>query len=237
MNLGQRFIGVFTNPRETFGFLTEKPVWLDALIVILIASIIYGYLIAPFAAKDTYETYQTSTKLRQRLGEDAFNQMLEQQRKKAEEMTTTGRLQQGLMTGVGIIIFLFIQTLFLLIFSKFFSTQGSFRHLLSAMLHASFINSVLGNSLRYFLASFKQSVFKISTGLAVFFPNLEPTSSSYIILNTIDFFQLWMFGVMGYALSAIFKFDLKKSLIISYLFWGLKTIVNIAVTIFGLSQI
>ena len=125
----------------------------------------------------------------------------------------------------------------LLVLSKFFSTQGSYKQLASSMFHANFINGVLGNAVRFGLINIKHSVFKISTGLAVFFPKLEPTSSAYIILNSIDFFQLWMFGVLGYALSAIFKLDLKKSLVISYLFWGLKTLFNIALGIWGMSRL
>jgi len=46
-----------------------------------------------------------------------------------------------------------------------------------------------------------------------------------------------MFGVLAYGLSAIFKIDMKKSLIISYLFWGLKTLFNIAMSIWGMSRL
>lgn len=237
MNLGQRFAGVFINPRETFSRLAEKPLWLDALIIVLLASIIYGALIAPYAAKDNYQLMQNSTKLKQQLGEERFQKLLEDTRKKAEELTTTGRIQQGLYVGIGVILAIFIQTLFLLVFSKLFSTQGSFVQLLSAMFHANFINTVLGNAVRFGLASAKQSVFKISTGLAVFFPGLDPSSSAYIILNNIDLFQLWMFGILGYGLASIFKLDLKKSMIISYLFWGIKTLVNIGLGIWGMSRL
>jgi hypothetical protein len=237
MNLGKRFPGVFVNPKETFSWLAEKPVWVDALVIVLVVTIVFGFLIAPYAAKDNYEMMQQGTKLRQQLGEERFNTMLEQARKKAEAPTTAGKLQQGLTVGVFSLIAILLQTMILLVLSKFFSTQGSYKQLVSAMLHANFINGVLGNAVRLGLVNAKHSVFKISTGMAVFFPKLEPTSSAYIILNSIDFFQLWMFGVLGYALSAIFKLDLKKSLLISYLFWGLKTLVNIALGIWGMSRL
>jgi len=237
MNFGSRLIGVFTNPRETFSSLAEKPVWVDALILVLVASFAFNFLIAPYSAKDSYEMLQGSTKLKQQWGEERFNTMLEQARKKAENLTTPDRILQSLLGSASVIIILMLQTLLLLVLTKFFSTQGSYVQLLSAMLHASFINVLLGNGLRAFLASSKQSIFKVSTGLAAFFPHLEPTSSAYLILTNIDIFQLWMFGVLGYALSAIFKLDLKKSLFISYLFWLLKTIVNIGLGIFSFSRI
>ena len=237
MNLGKRFFGVFTNPKEIFTFLSEKPLWVDALIVVLVATIIYGFLIAPFSAKDNYEMMQQGTKLRQQLGEQRFNTRLEQAKKNAEAPTIAFKIQQGLLVGIFSLIAIFLQTMILLVFSKFFSTQGSYKQLISSMFHANFINGILGNAVRLALINAKHSVFKISTGLAVFFPKLEPTSSAYIILNSIDFFQLWMFGVLGYALSAIFKLDLKKSLVISYLFWGLKTLFNIGLGIWAMSRL
>ncbi|MBC7363566.1 MAG: YIP1 family protein [Candidatus Aminicenantes bacterium] len=237
MNFGQRLIGVFTNPRETFSSLAEKPVWVDALILVLVVSFAFNFLIAPYSARDNYEMLQGSTKLKQQLGEERFNTMVEQARQKVENLTTAARITQSLLGSASVIIILLLQSLLLLVLVKFFSTQGSFVQLLSAMLHASFINVILGNGLRAFLASSKQSIFKVSTGLAAFFPTLEPTSSAYIILTSIDIFQLWMFGALAYGLSAIFKLELKKSIFISYLFWLLKTIVNIGLQIFSLSRI
>jgi hypothetical protein len=237
MNLGQRFLGVFTNPKEIFPSLAEKPIWVDAMIIVLIATIIYGYLIAPFSAKENYELMQGSTKLRAQLGEERFNTMLEQSRQKAEQQGFSERLFQGSGAGLMAVMVILIQTLILLVLSKFFSTQGTYQQLMSAMFHANFINCLLGNFLRFILASAKQSIMKVSTGLAVFFPALEPTSSAFIILNSIDFFQLWMFGVLGYAISAIFKMELKKAFIISYVFWAFKTIFNIALGIWSLSRV
>jgi hypothetical protein len=68
-----------------------------------------------------------------------------------------------------------------------------------------------------------------STGLALFFPRLEVTSTAFIILTNIDFFQLWMFGIFSYGLASIFKIELKKALFISYGFWLLKTLLYIAI--------
>lgn len=142
-------------------------------------------------------------------------------------MTAGARLTQALTGGIIGVIALLFQALLLFVLAKFFSHNGTYRQVMTAILHANFINVILGNGLRYMLISAKRSVFSVSTGLAVFFPRLDPTSSGYIILTSIDFFQLWMFGILAYGLSAIFKTDMKKSLTISYLFWGLKTVVNV----------
>ncbi|HOE14526.1 MAG TPA: YIP1 family protein [Candidatus Saccharicenans sp.] len=237
MKTGERLIGVFIKPKETFESVAEKPIWVDALIIVLIALAIYSYLIAPFAARDSYNLFQQSTKLKQQLGEERFQTFLEEARKKAEGMTTTTRLTQALTGSLVGIIGLLFQALLLFVLARFFSSHGTYKQVMAALFHANFINAILGNGLRSLLISAKQSVYNVSTGLAVFFPGLDPTSSSYMILTSIDFFQLWMFGVLAYGLAAIFKIDMKKALIISYLFWGLKTLVNIVTGIWGMSRI
>ncbi|MGQ9802009.1 MAG: YIP1 family protein [Candidatus Saccharicenans sp.] len=242
MNLGQRFIGVFTAPRETFTALAEKPAWIEAMVIVLVATFIFGFLIAPFSAKDTAELMDNSPKmkqmLRERMGEEGYSKYMEKIYKEAQATSTGYKVQTGLSVSIMAVLALFLQSILLLVFGRLISgsVHGNYRQLLSGMFHASFINAVLGNVLRFILITAKQSVYKISTGLAVFFPRLEFTSAPYIILNSIDFFQLWIFGVLGYALSAIFKVDLKKSLIISYLFWVLKTAVNIALGLWGMSR-
>lgn len=242
MNLGQRFIGVFTDPRETFTWLAEKPVWIEAMVIVLVATFIFGFLIAPFSAKDSTELIDNSPRmkqmLRERMGEEAYAKYMEKMNKEALTTSTSYKIQSGLTVGLMALLALFIQSILLLVFGRLVSgsVHGNYRQLLSAMFHASLINAVLGNALRFILITAKQSVYKISTGLAVFFPRLEFSSTPYIILNSIDFFQLWMFGVLGYALSVIFKVDLKKSLITSYLFWALKTIINIALAIWSMSR-
>lgn len=242
MNLGQRFIGVFTDPRETFTWLAEKPVWIEIMAIVLVATFIFGFLIAPFSAKDQGELIDNSPKmkqmLRERMGEEAYTKYMEKMNKETQTTSTSFRVQSGLTVGLTSLLALFIQSILLLVFGRLVSgsIHGNYRQLLSAMFHASLINTVPGNALRYILITAKQSVYKISTGLAAFFPRLEYTSTPFIILNNIDFFQLWMFGVLGYALSAIFKVDLKKSLITSYLFWALKTVIQIAWTIWGMSR-
>lgn len=240
MNLGQRVIGVFTGPKETFSGLAEKPVWIDAMVIVLLASFIFGFLIAPFAARDNLELIENSPKmkdlLRQRMGEDGFNKYLDKIQKEAGASSPAQKIRSGMTAGIMALIAIFIQSILLLIIGRLITSSvlGNYRQLLTAMFHASFINVILGNALRLFLINAKQSVYKISTGLAVFFPRLEFTSVPYIVLNNVDFFHLWVFGVMGYALSSIFRVDLKKSLLASYLFWTLKTIVNIIMTVFSM---
>ena len=78
-----------------------------------------------------------------------------------------------------------------------------------------------------------RDVWVLSTTLALFFPRLEVTSTGFIVLSQVDFFQLWMFGILGYGLSYVFKIDTKKALFISYGFWFLKTLFNVGLGLLG----
>ncbi|MCK7522377.1 MAG: hypothetical protein MZV64_34235 [Ignavibacteriales bacterium] len=53
------------------------------------------------------------------------------------------------------------------------------------------------------------------------------------MLTQIDFFQLWMFGILAFGLAAIFKVSLRKALVLSYIVWFLKALANIGIGLIG----
>jgi len=225
MNLFNRFQGIFFNPKLTLKAISEKPIWIDALIILLIAWALFNYITTPHLQKDTLQLLQSSTKLQERMGEDRFNQMIERLKNPTKASVLLSNLLQK--PGTLLIGFLF-SSLIILAMSRMFSTQGNYKQVLSAVLHANFIDKILGNALRLVLILTRKSFMQTTTSLALFFPKLEITSPAFIILSQVDFFQLWLFGVLGLGLSSIFKIELKKALILSYSFWFLKSLLYIA---------
>jgi len=116
---------------------------------------------------------------------------------------------------------------------RFSSTEGNFKQVWTHYLYANFIDKILGNGVRLFLILSKKSIMQTTTSLAAFFPQLEVTSTGFIILSQFDFFQLWMFGVLGYGIASAFKIEFKKALYISYGFWALKSIIYIIIGLIG----
>jgi len=225
MNFFNRFQGIFFNPKLTLKAISEKPIWIDALIILLIAWALFNYITTPHLQKDTLQLLQSSTKLQERMGEDRFNQMIERLKNPTKASVLLSNLLQK--PGTLLIGFLF-SSLIILAMSRMFSTQGNYKQVLSAVLHANFIDKILGNALRLVLILTRKSFMQTTTSLALFFPKLEITSPAFIILSQLDFFQLWLFGVLGLGLSSIFKIELKKALILSYSFWFLKSLLYIA---------
>lgn len=230
MNLFNRLQGIFFNPKLTFKAISEKPVWVDALIILLIAWVLFNFIIAPYAQKDQLQILKNNVKLQERLGEERFNQMIE----RVENPSQTSIILRNLVLNPGglLIGFLF-SSLIILAIGRMFSTEGNYKQIFSAMLHANFIDKILGNALHLVLILTRKSVMQTTTSLAFLFPKLEVTSPAYIVLSQVDFFQLWLFGILGYGLSSIFKIELKKALILSYTFWVLKSLLYIALGLLG----
>jgi hypothetical protein len=225
MNFLNRFQGIFFNPKSILKAISEKPIWIDALIIILIAWALFNYLTAPYLQKDTLQLLQSSTKIQERMGADRFNQMIERTKNPSRARVL---LSNFLQKPVTLVIGLLISSLIILGLSRMFSTQGNYKQVFAALLHANFIDKILGNALRLVLVLTRKSFMQTTTSLALFFPKLEVTSPTFIILGQVDFFQLWLFGVLGYGLSYVFKIGLKKALILAYGFWLLKSLIYIA---------
>ncbi|MGA2361332.1 MAG: YIP1 family protein [Candidatus Aminicenantales bacterium] len=232
MNLLKRLEGVFSSPKQTFTALAEKPVWVDVLIILLIALAVYSLIISPYAKHDQAQMIKESVKLKERMGEERFNQYVQNME---GPVTTWGVIQTAGGAPAMFIIAMLLQGLFLMILGRFASTQGTFKQLFSSLVHANLIYALLGNGVRLILTLTRKSAMQVSTGLAIFFPKMEITSTPYIVLSQFDFFQIWVFGVLAFGLGAIFKINIKKALFISYTVWLLKALFNIGFALFGLS--
>jgi len=228
MNLSNRIQGIFFSPQLTLKALSEKPVWIDALIVVLVALMIFSYITIPLAQKDRLEIEKDNVELRERLGEERYNRRIEFMENPPKALLY---FLSFIGTPVIYLIGFLISSLVILIMGRLTSTEGKFVQVFAAIIHANFIDKILGNAVRLILILTRKSVMQTTTSLALLFPRMEVTSTTYIILSQFDFFQLWLFGILGLGLSHIFKIDLKKGLIISYLFWLIKSLFYIGSTL------
>lgn len=221
MNFFSRFQGVFFNPKDTFKALSEKPIWIDAFIILLVLATVFSVIIAPYLQKDQIQVLKTDVRLQERLGEDRYQRQLEFLENPPQWYSILMGLIAPFFTGL---IGLFFPPLILLAFGRFFSTEGNYKQILSGFLHASFIDKTFGNAIRLILILTRKSVFQTTTSLALFFPKMEITSVGFRVLSQFDFFQIWLYGILAYCLSFIFKIEMKKAFILSYGFWALKSL-------------
>jgi hypothetical protein len=232
VTLIKRIDNLIFSPRTTFEGLAAKPVWIDALLIVLVALIAFNFVILPYAQKDNLALMKDNAALKERMGEDSFNKMIE----RSENPPKTFQIIQiFVLTPLVYILAVLLQSLLLLIGGRLSSTQGTYVQVLSALVHASLIDKVLGNAVRLVLILTRQSVMQTSTSLALLFPRLEVTSTLYIVLTQIDLFQLWMFGILAIGLVAIFKIKMGRALFVSYLVWFIKALFNIGIGLIGMS--
>jgi len=234
MSFFKRLEGVFFSPRQVFQSLAEKPVWVDALVVLLILLALFSYFTSPFSRNDQLQMMKDNAKLKQRMGETRYNEYVA----KLESPPSSAMVIRNVVAGPAMsLIGLLFSSLVFMILGRFVSSQGKYVQIISAVIHANFVDKLLGNAVRFLLISAKKSVMQTSTSLALLFPKMEVTSPAYVVLGQIDFFQLWMFGILAFGLSSIFKIELKKALFLSYGFWLLKSLIYIALGIIGLQYL
>jgi hypothetical protein len=232
MNFFKRLEGIFFNPRPVFDGLAAKPVWVDALVVILLALIAFNFVVGPYMQRDQLQLMKDNTALKERLGQARYDQMIQN----IENPTDRSRIVQTLITTpLFYIAALLLQSLILLILGRFLSSQGAYVQVLAALVHASLVDKLLGNAVRLGLAVTRKSLMQTSTSLALLFPRMEVTSTPYLMLAQVDFFQLWMWGILAFGLASVFKIELKKALFLSYGIWFLKALVNVGVGLIGMS--
>lgn len=228
MGFFKRMEGTFFSPKQLAPALAEKPIWVDVLVVCLLAVIIFSVIATPYQRQESAQIFRDSPKLKEKMGEAKFAETLAKMEKPAE---TADFVRSGAMAAIMTAGAMLIQCLFLLMIGRFVSSQGTFVQVFAVYLNAALIDRLLGNAVRTALVLTKRSVIQVSTGLGLLFPGLPVGSPLYAVTAQIDVFQLWMFGVMAYGLAAVLKIDLKKALAVSYGFWLLKAAANVILSI------
>ncbi len=230
MNFINRLQGVFFNPKDTLKAVSEKPVWLDIMIILLVVIMIFSYIIVPYAQKDQLQVLKTNVELQERLGEERYQQQLEFLENPPQwYFFVSAIIGPFFVTLIGFLL----PPLILLAFGRMFSTEGNYKQTISVYLHASIVHNIFGNAVRLVLILTRKSVMQTTTSLALFFPKMEVTSTGFRVLSQFDFFQIWFFGILAFGLSSVFKINIKKALFLSYGFWFLKSLLYIGLGALG----
>jgi len=215
MNFFDRLQGVFFNPKDTFKAVAEK---------------IFSFIIMPYAQQEQIQVLKSNVDLQERLGEERYQQQLEFLENPPQWFFFVfSIIGPFFATMVGF----FLPPLILLAFGRMLSTEGNYKQTLSVYLHASIVHSIFGNAVRLVLILTRKSVMQTTTSLALFFPKMEVTSTSFRVLSQFDFFQLWLFGILAFGLSSVFKINKEKALLLSYGFWFLKSLLYIGLGALG----
>jgi hypothetical protein len=229
MNIFNRFFGTIFSPQQTAKALSEKPVWLDALIILLVLTALFSYFMLPYQLEDSYNMMKDNVQMRERLG-DRFDEYLERMENPPK---STMFVRPFVVNPISLLFFFMIQSLIIFGLSRLVSTEGTLKQVWSVFFHARIIDVVLGGGLHLILVLVKKSSFDVTLSLAMFFPKMDILSTPYLILSQFSFFQIWAFGILGIGLAQVLKIELKKGLFISYGFFFLKCVFHIGIGLLG----
>jgi len=228
VSLLRRFAGVVFTPPRTFRSLTERPAWVDALVVILAAGAVYSYLVFPFVRQDRLRTFEASAAAF--IEDQGRAQYDEAVARIAGESRALGAF---LVRPLASLTFFLFSSLIALGTGRALSGRGHYLQVFSPFIHAGFVTAVLGNAVRLALVRSRGSALHLATSLAGFFPDVPAGSAGYAALSQVDFFVLWMHGLFGLGLAAAFKIGTGKGLAISYALWLLGGLASFGLAVLG----
>jgi hypothetical protein len=210
----RRLAGVFVRPADTMRSLADRPVWVDALLVVLAAGAVYGYLVFPFVQQDRLRVFEGSASgFIEKHGEQQYADATA--RIAGESRTLDTLVVRPLIS----LTFFLFTSLIALGAGRGLTGRGNYLQVFSCFLHAGLVSAVLGNAVRLALVRSRGTALHLSTGLAALFPDIPASSAAYAALSRVDVFGLWMYGLFGLGLASVFKFGLGKGLAISYALW------------------
>src|SRR5512137_127607 len=113
MSLFKRVEGAFFSPKPMFEGLAGRPVWIDTLIVLIIALMAFNFIVAPYLQKDQLILMRDNAEaLKQKYGEDRYAQIIE----RTEHPSKASQIMQiFIMTPILALIGILLQSLLLLV--------------------------------------------------------------------------------------------------------------------------
>lgn len=214
MKLIERIGGAIVSPRKTFEYLSDNPDWKGPFLLMLVSILLgAGLVIMIFRNMPTEIGVPKAVMI---IGSIA-----------------------GLI-GVTISLYLgwLIRTALIYLFGNIAKGKARFYSLFSVVGYAwipLFIRSLLYTVVLTIrspvgLLSYKSgscatamSAMRLPINLAFFLPSIEHTSPLFALLNQIDLFIFWSLALMALGVFFIFRFNLKKSILIVFSYWVLVT--------------
>jgi hypothetical protein len=220
MDVLSRIIGVFASPKETFKDLDRRPTWLVPFIIVVIMATVMQLLLHDIGIQDQMARMEASGRLT------------------AEQLET----QQGRMAGptgyIGLvfapIVMLVVYSVLagLLLFSGNTIAGGSstFKKMFSLVTWSSLVGlASMAASTALVISKGTSIGATISPAAFLTAPTAEaPPTVLFRLLSKIDPFTIWQLGLWVVGISVMYKFTVKKSLIVVGSLWAVWIVLSVA---------
>ncbi len=222
-----RIVAVFTNPQAAMEAVRENPRWTVAGLILIVLLGFYGATTLQISGPEQLDVMSET-----RLGQMMTPEQLQEQYDSYLDLSFTDRLLAGMQAGIGVFIGIMINALILLLFTKLAGGIGSFAQVMGVVFWANLIGMGLGTLVKWPLVFAKNSVFGVSTGLALLAPQADPTTLLYQVLSIFDVFAIWALYVIAVGFVKIHGFTFGKALTVTVMTWVLLNAIMV-----GFSQI
>ncbi len=209
----ERILGVFINPRETMDDIAARPSWIIPLVLILLSTVVYVFLMQELILGKAVEGMTTSNP-----------NMTKEQIEQAMPVVK-------IMTWVGVpifvpIMYLIFAGLFLFVGNVILGGQTNFKTAFSVTCWSGLI-SVLGSAIMIPVLRAKGEITSI-TSLSFLESSGDQGSPIFFLLSQIDLFMIWGIIVLGLGFAAAYKFSSKKGVVTALTIWGIFVVIGTA---------
>jgi hypothetical protein len=199
-----KFVLIFTNPTKVFTNLAQYPTWIGPTLVILVISIVGGYLMKDLGMQAQKEKILQS----ERIPEERKEMILERMEQ------GSGSQLQTIMMPLSIVVFVFgsialVAGLFLFTGNFILGGKANYKSMLAVYAWGSLV-SIPEAIIKIPLALAKKSI-HVYTSLAILFDPSESETTLFKIANAVDVFAIWRVVLWAIGFSIVYKFTRGKS--------------------------
>ena len=192
-----RALGVFTAPAATFEDVARKPTVIAPLLVVLGVVAVCSYFLAPVQGPELAEV-MTSSPLMQRVPEAQRAEIVD----KISHPTTGDRIKGAVQAAGAIGVAIAFFGLLLWGSGHLCGGDPTYKGVVSVLAFASLVSHAAGFLVRTPLMIAKGTVFGVTLSPAIFIPDADWRSTSYLFLALFfDVFSVWgaIVGGIGFA--------------------------------------
>jgi hypothetical protein len=204
LSTGQLLTSIFTNPTEAYKSLVVKPNWIIPVVIILILSLISGFLMQDITTELTRERIIASEKI----PEEMKDQILTNMEAQAGSPLQYVQIVVGILVVVLVPVF-FVAAIFLLT-GNFILGGGSNYKTMLAVYAWGLMVAVPEAIIKIPMILINKTI-HIYTSLAILFDTSEADTALFKFANAVDIFSLWRVALWAIGFGIAYKFSKGKS--------------------------
>jgi len=203
---------VLFEPKATFEGLREKSPWALPFFLGVILIMAFTWFTWPYIIDQRAEVFRMNENLPAEAKARIMDQLAEVRNEPSPVQTGISSIVVAIATLIGAGIWLMVGNVVL-------GGNATFKQIWSMFNYAGMV-SLVGVVVKWLMVSMKGSM-NVYTSLALFAPDLPQTSYTFLALNGVDIFSIWLFAVIGIGLAAVCKVATQKAMVASFVVWAI----------------